>query len=61
MRGLTGFDPSVGAAAQLGAWPARHKIDGVVVVGGSWLARLVAKSCCLVLGLDCQLADAMPA
>jgi CheY-like chemotaxis protein len=60
LRGLVGFDPSVGAVAQSTIWDARHKIKSVVVIGGSTLARLVSRSCCLVLGIECEFANASP-
>lgn len=51
---LSGFDPSVGAVAQVEAWTARHKISRARIIGGSWLAHLVARSSCLILGCPCE-------
>lgn len=57
IRNLTGFDPSVGAVAQSGVWDARHKLKGVLVVGGSLLARAISRSCCLILGIPYAYSD----
>jgi CheY-like chemotaxis protein len=60
LRGLTGLDPSAGAATQAGMWEVRHHISSVVVVGGTWLAKAIARSSCLILGLECRLSDTLP-
>ena len=57
LRHLTSFSPSVGAIAQLGVWRVRDKIREVTVIGGSKLARAIARGTCAVLGVPCTLVD----
>jgi CheY-like chemotaxis protein len=60
LRKLTGFDPSVGLAAQTVAWQIRQRLLGGVIVGGSRLSHLVALGTCLILGIGCQFEDDVP-
>jgi CheY-like chemotaxis protein len=60
VRRVSGFDPSGGLVAQRIVWQVRDKIRGVVIVGASRLAHLVARSSCLILGLPCEFVDERP-
>jgi CheY-like chemotaxis protein len=59
LRRLTGFAPSAGSVAERGVWEHRRRIVGVRIVGGSFLARLVATTACRVLGIPYTTADTM--
>ena len=55
-RQVTGFDLSGGSVAERTVWNVRRQINGVTLVGGSWLARVIAKAVCVVLGISCDFA-----
>ena len=48
---VTGFEASVGSAAQQGVWRVRHKIRHATISGGSKLARLIGRTACTFLGI----------
>ena len=54
---VTGFDASVGSAAQRGVWHVRHKILHTTIAGGTPLARLIGRTACLVLGIPVETTD----
>jgi hypothetical protein len=54
---LTGFSVSAANVAERVVWRVRDKIVRVTIVGGSRLARLVARATCAVLGLPCEFRD----
>jgi CheY-like chemotaxis protein len=58
LRRLTGFAPSAGSIAERGVWTRRRQIRSVRIIGGSFLARLVATTACTVLGIPSTTADA---
>jgi CheY-like chemotaxis protein len=60
LRELDGFDLSVGSVAERTTWRMRRRIAGATIVGGSWLARLVAKAACVTLGTSCAFVDDWP-
>lgn len=55
LRAVTGLAPSVGSLGERAIWSLRHNVREVVVLGGPWLARAVAKASCAVLGVPCRL------
>ncbi len=57
LRQITGFDLSVGNVAERIVWNVRDHITGATIVGGSFLARLVAKAACATLEVPCELVD----
>jgi CheY-like chemotaxis protein len=59
LRRLTGFAPSAGSVSERGLWQHRRRIRNVRIVGGSFLARLVATTACTVLGVPHVTADTM--
>jgi CheY-like chemotaxis protein len=61
LRELKGFDLSVGSVAERTTWRVRRRIAGATIVGGSWLARLVAKAACITLGTPCSFVEDWPA
>jgi hypothetical protein len=58
---LSGFDPSVGSAAQSVVWESRQRIRDVIIVGGTRLSHLVGRGVCMMLGLPCELRAATSA
>jgi len=61
LRRISGFDLSVGSVAERTVWHVRRNITGATIVGGSFLARLVANAACVVLGISCTFAESWPA
>jgi CheY-like chemotaxis protein len=59
LRRLSGFAPSAGSVSERGLWQHRRRIRSVRIVGGSFLARLVATAACTVLGIPHVTADTM--
>jgi CheY-like chemotaxis protein len=59
IREVTGFDLSGGSVAERTMWNVRRQMKGVTLVGGSWLARLIARTVCVVLGISCDFAKSV--
>ena len=59
-RDVTGFDASVGSAAERAVWSQRRRIEGVIVVTPDRRIRIVAAAACLALGVPCSTSDEPP-
>ena len=60
LRQITGFELSVGSVAERTVWNVERHIAGATIVGGSLLARLVAKTACTALRISCAYVDSWP-
>jgi CheY-like chemotaxis protein len=54
---VTGFEASVGSAAQSGVWRVRHKILHATIAGGTPLARLIGRTACTFLSIPVTTVD----
>lgn len=56
-RRLTGFSPAVASIMHKMAWPKRHQVRRVRILGGPAAAQWVAMAVCKMLGIDCVVGD----
>ena len=56
-RKLTGFSPAVASVMHKMAWPKRHQVRRVRLLGGPTAARWVAMAVCQMLGIECAVED----
>jgi CheY-like chemotaxis protein len=59
LRRLTLFSPSAASVAERAVWHRRDRVRAVRVVGGSFVARLVAAATCKLLGIPCAFSDSI--
>lgn len=60
LRELVSFAPAAPQRAQREVWKHRHRIRGVISVGGSKLARLLSRGACAMLGIPFEQREEWP-
>jgi CheY-like chemotaxis protein len=60
LRRLRSFDLAAPSVAQETVWPVRRRMEHVVVLGGSLMARLVSRAACAVLRVPCDVVRDEP-